>query len=73
MVEAKEEPQSLPMEQQSLFEVKEEPHAQLEVKEEEFKKVPAPQVQLTPVYKAYMLLSPDPKYSVPSGPSTADE
>ncbi len=44
--------------------------AEQEVKEEEFKKVPAPQVQLTPVYMAYKLS--DPTYSVPSGPSTAD-
>ncbi len=35
MVDVKEEPQSLPVEQQSLLEVKEEPQAQLEVKEEE--------------------------------------
>ena len=47
--------------------------AEQEVKEEELKKVPAPQVQLTPVYKAYMFLSLDPTYSVPSGPSTADD
>ena len=40
---------------------------------EEFKNVPAPQVQLTPVYMAYMLLSLDPTYSVPSGPSKGDE
>ena len=42
------------------------------MKREEFKKLPAPQVQLTPVSMAYKL-SVDPTYSVPSGPSTADD
>jgi hypothetical protein len=40
---------------------------------EAFKKVPAGQLQLMPVVMAKMLLSAEPTYTVPSGPSAGDE